>query len=256
MVTELRRRLPHRPLVGITGPRIHAAEIRSTPPILWHAFMDTYFAHYAEAVTRAGALAVQLPRDNDPEELVARLDGVVIGGGQDVDPRLYGSQPTAASTRIDPVRDAFEIRLILAALDQRIPLLAVCRGAQLLNVALGGTLLEVAAESQLIEHAVVVYPPNAQVHAVEFEPGTLLAGVYGDRISVNSFHHQGIGRLGEGVCASGRAPDGMIEAIEIPGAPAVGVQWHPEMLDDADPVLDWLVENAALPHSQADQGVA
>jgi putative glutamine amidotransferase len=244
-----------RPLIGITGPRIHAAEIISTPSILLHLFSDTYYAHYAQAVARAGGLAVQIPRDNPPTALVARLDGIVIAGGQDVDPRMYGHQPSTAATRLDPGRDRFEARLIRAALDQDKPLLGICRGAQLLNVTLGGTLLENLTDVGQIEHTVVLYPPDARVHPVKLTPGSILHDVYGDATEVNSFHRQSIWKLGERVQATGRAPDGVIEGIEVGGARAVGVQWHPEALAEVDPLLAWLIDTATTTGSATPKGV-
>jgi putative glutamine amidotransferase len=243
-VSPLRPSTGVRPLVGITGARIHAAEIASTPGILLHAFTDAYYAVYPAAVGRAGGQPVQLPRENDPAAIVGRLDALVLAGGQDVDPRLYGRQPTAASTRLDPVRDRFELELALAAIERDVPLVGICRGAQLLNVALGGTLIDDLAGEQQIEHAVVLYPPDARVHEVRLSDGSLLREIYGESVSVNSFHRQGIGGLGAGVRATGLAPDGVIEGIEVAGARAVGVQWHPEMLSEIDPLLTWLIDQA------------
>jgi putative glutamine amidotransferase len=243
-VSDLRPAGARRPLVGITGPRIHAAQISTTPAILLHAFTDAYYACYAQAIARAGGLPVHVPRDNDARAVCARLDAVVLAGGQDVDPRLYEREPSAAATMMDPARDRFEIDLALAALDQDRPLLGICRGAQVLNVALGGTLIDDLAGEQEIEHTVVLYPPDARVHPVRFVAGSALADVYGPEIWVNSFHHQGIGGLGDGVRATGLAPDRIIEGIEIDGARAVGVQWHPEMLAEPDPLLTWLIDQA------------
>jgi putative glutamine amidotransferase len=240
-VTALHAR-SRRPLIGITSPRIHAAEIATTPPILLHAFMDVAYAHYAQAVARAGGLPVLVPRENEPEALVDRLDGIVVAGGQDVDPRLYDAEPGPGASRIDPARDAFEAALIRAALAARRPLLGICRGAQLLNVVLGGTLVDGLAPS----HAGILYPPDARVHDVAFAPGSLLAGVYGPAARVNSFHRQAVGELGAGVVGTCRAADGLVEAIEVPAARAVGVQWHPEMLGEVDPLLAWLVHEAGL----------
>ena len=241
-VTPLHPRC-RRPLIGITAPRLHAAEIASTPPILLHAFMDVAYAHYAQAVARAGGLPVLVPRENEPEALVDRLDGVVIAGGQDVDPRLYGSEPGPASSRLDPGRDAFEAELIGAALGAGRPLVGICRGAQLLNVVLGGTLVDGLAPS----HAGILYPPDARVHDVTFTPDSLLAGVYGPTARVNSFHRQAVGELGAGVAGTCRAADGLVEGIEVRAARAIGVQWHPEMLGDVDPLLAWLVAEAGVP---------
>jgi len=235
---------PAPPLVGITGPRVHAAELAATPPILLHAFADAHYAFYPQAVARAGGLPVHLPREADADAVVARLDALVIAGGQDVDPRRYGRQPTSAGSRLDPDRDRFELALIEAALARRLPLLGICRGMQLLNVVHGGTLVDDLTPVQGVEHTLVVYPPHVRVHAVELAPGTALRQLYGPAIEVNSFHHQAIGQLGDGIVAAGVAPDGVIEAVELPSAPAVGVQWHPEMLPDPDPIFDWLLRQA------------
>lgn len=232
------------PLVGITGPRLHAAEIATTPPILLHAWADVHYAFYPHAVARAGGLPIHLPRDGDPDALVARLDAVVVAGGQDVDPRGYGRQPTVHSTRLDPDRDEFELSIVRAALASDVPLVGVCRGAHLLNVACGGTLVDDLQAVQRIEHTLVLYPPDRRVHDVRLMPGTIAHDVYGDALRVNSFHHQAIDGLGDGVVACGVAPDGVIEAIEIAGARAIGVQWHPEMLPGVDPVFRWLVSAA------------
>jgi putative glutamine amidotransferase len=151
------------PLVGVTGPRMHAAEVATTPAILRHAWVDVHYAFYPHAVARAGGLPVHVAREADPAAIVGRLDALVVAGGQDVDPRAYGSQPTAGNTRLDPQRDAFEIGLVVAALEQDVPLLGICRGAQLINVALGGTLVEDLRAVQGIDHTLVLYPPDARV---------------------------------------------------------------------------------------------
>lgn len=232
------------PLIGITGPRLHAAEIRTTPSILLHAWVDSHYTFYPEAIARAGGLPVHLTREADPAALIGRLDALVVAGGHDVDPRVYGREPTGTTTRLDPGRDAFELALIEAALGAAIPVLGVCRGAQLLNVARGGTLHDELVEVQGVEHTRIVYPPETRVHPVSCEPGSVLHSLYGDSTDVNSFHHQSIDRLGHDVVVTAVAADGTVEAIEIPSATAgaVGVQWHPEMLEEHDPLFGWLVE--------------
>ena len=229
------------PLIGITGPRLLGAEISTTPPILLDARVDSHYAYYPAAVAAAGGMPVHLPRDNDPRELIHRLDGLIIGGGQDVDPRSFGRQPTPITTRLDPARDRFEADLIRAALEHDVPLLGICRGAQLLNVTLGGSLVLNLLEAQQIEHARWVYPVDHRSHPVTCVAGSAVGGVYGAETMVNSFHHQAIGDLGDGVLATAMATDGTVEAIEIEGARAIGVQWHPEMLKEPDRIFEWLV---------------
>ena len=232
------------PLVGITGPRLQAAEVRSTPGILLGADIDSHYAYYPVAVARAGGMPVHLPRESDPSALVARLDALVVAGGQDVDPRSFGQQPTAMTSRLDPVRDDFEASLILAAIERDIPLLGICRGAQLLNVALGGSLVLDLVAQQEIEHARWIYPPELRTHDVVCRPGSLASAIYGEEVRVNSFHHQAIGELGTGIAVSATATDDTIEAIEVEGVRAIGVQWHPEMLADPDLIFDWLVRGS------------
>jgi putative glutamine amidotransferase len=200
-----------------------------------------FLADYSVAIARAGGMAVALTCGAPPEELVARLDGIVLSGGSDVDPRLYGSVPHALSTELDPERDRFEIGLVHAALAAGVPLLGICRGCQLLNVATGGTLCADLPLGEGEAHGALNYPLGARVHDVRFEPGTIAWDIYGDAAHVNTIHHQAVQTHGPDVRVSGRAPDGVVESIEVAGQPALGVQWHPEFLAEPDPIFDWLV---------------
>jgi putative glutamine amidotransferase len=233
------------PLIGITGPRLLGAEITTTPPILLGAWVDSYYAHYSAAVATAGGTPVHLSRHSDPWGLVHRLDGLLVAGGQDVDPHIYGKQPAANTSRLDPVRDRFEADLIRAAIEYEVPLLGICRGAQLLNVTLGGSLVQDLLADQEIEHARWIYPPELRTHEIACLAGSLVHEIYGERTCVNSFHHQAIAELGDGIEVTARAPDGMVEAIEIDGLEAIGVQWHPELLSEPDAIFEWLVSRSA-----------
>ncbi|MGC3001090.1 gamma-glutamyl-gamma-aminobutyrate hydrolase family protein [Streptomyces sp. G35A] len=197
-------------------------------------------AGYPRLVQRAGGLAVMLPPDA-PEHAaaaVARLDGLVIAGGPDVEPVHYGAQPHPRTGPPARARDAWELALIGAALDRRVPLLGICRGMQLLNVARGGTLVQ-----HIDGHAGV--PGVFGRHPVKPVPGTRYAGIVPEETSVPAFHHQAVDRLGEGLVPSAHAEDGTVEAIEDPAASWVlGVQWHPEMGDDLR-VMRALVSAAA-----------
>ncbi len=183
-------------------------------------------ATYLRLVTRAGGIAVLLPPDGRPEAaaaVVARLDGLVIAGGPDVDPARYGAPRDPRTGPSAPERDAWELALIDAALAARAPLLGVCRGMQLLNVACGGTLLQ-----HLDGHA---GPPGVfGEHEVTPLPGTRLAETLPDPVRVRTFHHQAVDRLGAGMAVAAVAADGTVEAIELPDRDgfALGVQWHPE----------------------------
>lgn len=195
---------------------------------------------YPRLVQRAGGLAAMLPPD-DPAHAaaaVARLDGLVIAGGPDVEPVRYGAEREPRTGPPARARDAWELALIDAALAAGLPLLGICRGMQLLNVALGGTLVQ-----HIDGHAEVVGAFGT--HTVKPEPGSLYAGLVPEETSVPTYHHQAVDRLGEGLVASAYAGDGTVEAVELAsGGWVLGVQWHPEMGRDVR-VMGGLVRAAA-----------
>jgi putative glutamine amidotransferase len=227
------------PVIGITGRRAGAPE--GYPETLSHLRSDVFITAYAEAVAQAGGLPVWLSREADPIDVAAALDGLLIAGGQDVDPRLYGAVPTAASTLLDPARDRFEIDLVRAAVALDRPVLGICRGLQLINVAFGGTLHSDLAVGAGESHAFLGYPAWHRSHPVQLLPGSRLGEMLGSTVSVNSYHHQCVSRLGGELVAVALASDGVVEAVELRGAELLGVQWHPEMLREPDPVFGWLV---------------
>ncbi|MFB9539573.1 MULTISPECIES: gamma-glutamyl-gamma-aminobutyrate hydrolase family protein [Streptomyces] len=199
-------------------------------------------AGYPRLVRRAGGLAAMLPPD-DPlhaADIVARLDGLVIAGGPDVEPVRYGAEREPRTGPPARERDAWELALIDAALTAGVPLLGICRGMQLLNVALGGTLVQ-----HIEGHAEVVGVFGG--HAVKPVPGSLYGGVVPEETFVPTYHHQAVDRLGKGLVPSAYAADGTIEALELPTHPGwvLGVQWHPEMGDDVR-VMRALVEAASV----------
>jgi putative glutamine amidotransferase len=199
-------------------------------------------------VQAAGGLALLLPPDDEaaenPAELLDRLDGLILAGGRDVDPLSYGARPDPETGEPSPERDRFELALATAALDRDLPLLGVCRGMQMLNVACGGTLLQHLEGELRARHRHT--PGVFSDHDVTLEPGSLAARAAGaERIAVRSHHHQALDELGEGLLATGQAPeDGLVEAIELPGKRfALGVLWHPEE-DEASGVIGALVQTA------------
>ncbi|MER8059464.1 MULTISPECIES: gamma-glutamyl-gamma-aminobutyrate hydrolase family protein [unclassified Streptomyces] len=197
-------------------------------------------AAYPRLVQRAGGLACMLPPD-DPSlasAAVARLDGLVVAGGPDVDPARYGAERDPRTGPPAPARDAWELALIHAALDAGTPLLGICRGMQLLNVALGGTLVQ-----HLAGHAEVVGVFGT--HPVKPVPGTRYAALAPEGVSVPTYHHQSLSRLGRDLVPSAYAEDGTVEAVELPTDRGwvVGVQWHPEMGEDLR-VMEGLVRAA------------
>lgn len=197
---------------------------------------------YARAITDAGGLAVLIPTVGTldaPEELLARLDGIVFSGGGDIEPRRYGETYQGRLVEVYQARDDVELRILKHALEIKKPILGICRGIQLLNVGLGGTLYpDLATEpGGTIVHD---QPGNERaflVHTVQLEGGSRVAQIAGETsLSVNSHHHQGLKEIATVLRIAGRSPDGLVEAVEMPDRPfAVAVQWHPEWLTDQPP---------------------
>ncbi|MGW0205129.1 gamma-glutamyl-gamma-aminobutyrate hydrolase family protein [Streptomyces sp. NPDC003233] len=213
-----------RPLIGISTYLESGARWG-----VWELDAALLPAGYPRLVQRAGGLAAMLPPDA-PEraaETVARLDGLVIAGGPDVDPARYGAEREPRTGPPALARDAWELALIEAALDAGTPVLGICRGMQLLNVALGGTLVQ-----HLEGHAEVVGVFGG--HPVKPVPGSLYAGIVPEETTVPTYHHQAVDRLGAGLVPSAYAADGTVEAVELPADRGwvLGVQWHPEMGED------------------------
>ena len=190
-------------------------------------------AAYVDAVRAVGGVAVLLsPGEAAPDQLLARLDGLVLAGGGDLDPQLSGAAVHGTVYGTCSERDVFEIALARAAIATGVPTLAICRGLQILNVARGGTLHghlpDVVGEG--VPHRASQLEPTA--HSVRIEAGCeLAAALEADRLaSVPSWHHQAIDRLGDGLEPIAWAADGVIEAVRLPGAVALtAVQWHPEL---------------------------
>ena len=243
-----------RPLIGITGQRFQLSLISDVDDRYAHRLGDNFISDFSAGIARTGGVPVLLPFDADPTALCQWLSGVVITGGQDVHPSCWGGDPSAvrdADPRTDPRahdadRDAFEIGLVHAAIANQIPILGVCRGMQILNVALGGTLIADLPPGPVL-HLSTDGPltDGAPDHVVSFEPGSMAHTMFGDHTVVNSWHHQAVATCGTGLIISGRAGDGVVESIELPGAEALGVQWHPEWMESDDPTLSWIVEQAA-----------
>jgi len=197
--------------------------------LVWQREFAMLHATYVTATERAGGVAVLLPpQAAGADEALDRVDGLVLAGGADVDPLRYGEAPAERTSRPRVLRDEWEIALTRAALDRDIPLLAICRGLQILNVALGGSLHQHLPEVTGHEG----HQPAPGVFGevdVNIVPGTRTAELTGPRVRVSCHHHQALARVAPGLEVTGRAGDGTVEAVEVPGrAFAVGVQWHPE----------------------------
>jgi len=191
---------------------------------------------YEESIRRAGGEIRLLDRAVDkPAEVVASVDGVLLPGGGDVLPSIYGEAAHKTFSAAEPGRDDYELELARRAIEADLPLLAICRGVQVLNVARGGSLVQDIPEQlgTSVNH-VLRDPPHAIAHEVWIVEGSLLDQLMRERLEtdtcpVNSRHHQAPMTLGTGLVASATAPDGVIEAIEDPNKRfCLGVQWHPE----------------------------
>ncbi len=211
-------------------------------------------AEYSEAVVRAGAIPVLLPPvggDALAAAWLQRLDAVILTGGGDLDPASYGGARHPTIYNLDAARDSAELAVARAAVAGTKPVLAICRGLQVLNVVLGGTLYEHLPDvvGEQVPHRL---PPRETTrHPVEITAGTRLARILGvSHAETVSWHHQGIRSLGRGLIATAFAPDGVIEAVELPEHPwCVAVQWHPELSAATDPLQQRLFD--ALAHAAA-----
>jgi gamma-glutamyl-gamma-aminobutyrate hydrolase PuuD len=212
-----------RPLIGLTTYRERAQML------VW----DTEFAMlhnvYVDAVAQAGGIAVLLPpQEHGAEAVIERLDALVLTGGSDLTPERYRQQPHPSTTVVRPWRDEWELRLLAGALAAGLPVLGVCRGAQVLNVALGGT-LDQHVPDRLGHQGHCPAPGVFGQTRVTLRPGSALAGLLGPEVKVDCYHHQALGEVAPGLEVTGRADDGTVEAVELPGRGFVlGVQWHPE----------------------------
>jgi putative glutamine amidotransferase len=227
-----------RPVIGITS---YAQDARWG---VWHMPAALVPLAYVDSVERAGGRAVVIPPvEEDIEETLDSLDGIVFSGGADVDPEQYGAKPHPETDVPQTRRDAGEMALLRGALDRDMPTLAICRGFQLLNVARGGDLIQHLPEK--VGHDTHKQVPGAfAIHPVEVRPGSRLETIVGPTSDVTSHHHQALGRLGEGLVESAWAADGTLEGVEDPSRRfVVGVQWHPEAGEDAA-LFEALVEQA------------
>ncbi len=231
-----------RPVIGLTTQTLHS--IDGIPPGLPASWVMNQ--RYFLAATMVGAVPWMIPLLDDDvhtlREIYERLDGILIPGGVDISPREYGEEVGPACGNLDPARDRVELQLVRWAMEDRKPVLGLCRGLQVINVASGGSLWQDLASqnSAFDKHD---YFPTAGferdhlAHAVELVEGTRLARLLESAsVSVNSMHHQGVKRLGRDLVVSATAPDGLIEAVEgVDDGFLVGVQWHPEVFEMADP---------------------
>ena len=228
-----------KPVVGITS---YAEQVT------WGAWVEEAALvplSYVRAIERAGGRPLVIPpSDGAIEETLSVLDGILFSGGSDLDPALYDAEAHPETLGVLEARDRAEMELLAAALERDMPVLAVCRGSQVLNVARGGDLVQHLPE--VLGHEEHKHTPGEYSdHDVTLEDGTRVGDILGDRAPVKSHHHQGFGRIGEGLREAGYAEDGTVEALEDPSKRfAVGVLWHPEEGEDMA-LFEALVEQAA-----------
>lgn len=236
-----------RPLIGITcsgtpdGSRLHLSH------------------NYVRAVESAGGLAMLLPWSPGLEgEVLERLDGLLLSGGGDVDPHLFGEEPLPSTGEISPARDAFELELARRALAAGLPVLGICRGLQVLNIAAGGIICQDISGmvKNPLKHSQQA-PRWHPGHGLEVLPGSLLAGLLGETPArVNSFHHQAVARVAPGFVISAWAPDGVVEGLEAGQGCTLGVQFHAEDLWERDArflnLFKFLVESGAAYRAKKD----
>jgi putative glutamine amidotransferase len=238
------------PLIAIAGRIGGPGKVARTPVIFGGR-------RYFDAVLRAGGMPAMLTpqsiTDTEAEGLLRRFDGLVLMGGADVDPALYGEDPHDTVYGVNRENDDFELALVKAAVAIELPTLAICRGMQITNVALGGTLAQHLGDHGVLDdHAPQGFPapPEGVIHAVEIESGSKLAKAVGaDRTHGASYHHQAVSQLGSGLQVTARYEDGTIEAVELDRGWYVCVQWHPEDTAETDPeqqaLFNALIEQAA-----------
>ena len=222
-----------KPLIGITASRKSRDHQRYDSNVL---------GEYSQAVSSAGGLPVLIPNElplKDLRGLLKNLGGILLSGGGDIFPDLYGQVDDGFSVNRSRARDRLEKALVELAVEADIPLLGICRGHQMLNAALGGTLytdIDTQYSTEIQHSQPGTRHPGYLVHEVNMVTGSLLAGIIGKpAIMVNSRHHQAIKQLSPGFVVTARAIDGLIEGIEHPGKRfCAGVQWHPESLPDME----------------------
>lgn len=233
-----------KPLIGLTTYR------QRSQTGVWDVEAAFLPAEYFDAVNRAGGIAVLIPPQlvstEDAARILSGLDGLIISGGRDVDPALYGQTPGEHTDKPDQKRDALEMALYEVAIEKNIPFLGICRGQQVLNVKRGGTLIQHLPD---VVGSTKYQLGNAEytIAKIDVSPDTLLSrSLAGDSTVTGAlYHHQGIDQLGDGLTVVARSEDGIVEAVELSNHPfGLAVQWHPEHTPEDNRIFEALIEAA------------
>ena len=232
-----------KPIIGLTTYSEPASML------FWQTHFALVHQAYIGAITNAGGIAVLLPPqsalDRDADAVVRRLDGLVLAGGADVDPTLYGQQPHPATSLPRSDRDAWELRLLRSAIGADLPTLCICRGMQLLNVLRGGTLHQHLPE---VTHSNLHQPTPGEFGNVEVSltSDSAVGALLGEQVDVACHHHQAIDTVGADLRIVGRGSDGTIEAVEATDRDfLIAVQWHPEQRRSDAALFAGLVASAS-----------
>lgn len=219
-----------KPIIGISGSRI--VNQQGNIPGYYRSYVNE---DYVQAVIDNGGIPYIIPFNEYPDVTmvqVANVDGLILSGGHDIDPRLYGEESLPKIGEIWPARDYFDMLLLKEAEKRHQPVLGICRGAQLINVAHGGSLYQdITYRKEVTLKHNQSSAPDIASQTVTFADDSYLAKLIGEvKVSVNTYHHQLIKQVGQDLHAVGYAGDGVVEAFENDDASIIGVQWHPELL--------------------------
>ncbi len=231
-----------RPVIGIS------TSVMKDSAGIFPGYPRAYVNHdYVRTVFAAGGLPLLIPvntEEGTSEEYLSMIDGLIMTGGHDVDPRRYQENPRQKLGEIFPERDDFDLALVHKAIEMGIPIFGICRGFQIINVAFGGKLLQDLsyAEKELMKH-MQGHSSNLATHKITLKEGTEFRKILGEEIEVNSFHHQTVLKEGKGLTVAAVAPDGTIEAVEDSERRIMATQWHPEMMSGVNDKMLMLIRD-------------